>query len=208
MSLDSYYAPIGRGESQLTEKRSRFLGFCLPASSEDEAKAQIAETRAKFSDARHVVWAYILPDGTSRASDDGEPQGTAGAPLSEQLRRAELRGAIVLVVRYFGGILLGPGGLRRAYSEAAASAVEDAPKQTVRQMAQYSVSVPYSAQALIKNAVLSHGGTVSACDYGENVKIAALFSEENPEGFLAAVRDATNGASEAVFCGISAVSEA
>ncbi|MDR0813773.1 MAG: YigZ family protein [Oscillospiraceae bacterium] len=207
MSLDSYYAPAGRGESQLTEKRSRFLGFCLPAQSEDAAKAQIESTRAKFSNARHVVWAYVLPDGTVRSSDDGEPQGTAGQPLSEQLRHAELRGAIILVARYFGGILLGPGGLRRAYSETAASAVAAAPKMRVRQMAQYRVVVPYGAQALIKNAVTLHGGTVSACDYGENVDITALFPEENPEEFLAAVRDATNGASQAVFYGISAVSE-
>ena len=112
--MTEYYIPTGPGEAEFTEKRSRFLGHVRRVESEEEAKAFIAEMKKKYYDARHNCWCYIIRDGAERYSDDGEPQGTAGIPMLEVFRREGLCNVVCVVTRYFGGVLLGAGGLLRA----------------------------------------------------------------------------------------------
>lgn len=114
--MDSYRIPTGNGASEYVEKRSRFLGLVQPVSSEDEAREIIAACKKQYHDARHNCWCYLLRDGTERYSDDGEPQGTAGIPMLEVFRRAGVTNVVCVVTRYFGGVLLGTGGLLRAYT--------------------------------------------------------------------------------------------
>ena len=118
--------PAGDGESLYTEKRSQFLGHVRKVSTEDEARAFIAEVKKNNRDARHNCWAYIIDQNTFRYSDDGEPQGTAGIPMLEVLRREGVSECVCVVTRYFGGVLLGAGGLLRAYTKACKDALDDA----------------------------------------------------------------------------------
>jgi uncharacterized YigZ family protein len=117
--MTEYFVPTGAGESEYVEKRSRFLGHLRPVESEDEARAFIAEMKKTYYDARHNCWCYLLKDGPERYSDDGEPQGTAGIPMLEVFRREGVTNLVCVVTRYFGGVLLGAGGLFRAYTKCA-----------------------------------------------------------------------------------------
>lgn len=125
---DTYKTILDRSESTFTEKRSKFIGFAIPIKSVDEVKGILDEYRKKFYDARHVCWAYMLGADRDdfRSNDDGEPSGTAGKPILGQINSNELTDIMVLVVRYFGGIKLGTGGLIVAYREAAALAIAEA----------------------------------------------------------------------------------
>ncbi len=115
------------GTDFFTEKKSKFIGYCKPVKTEEEAKAFIAEIKANHKDANHNVWAYNLRDsGIMRYSDDGEPQGTAGIPMLEVMKKSGIIDAVIVVTRYFGGIMLGGGGLLRAYSHGASIAIKSA----------------------------------------------------------------------------------
>lgn len=119
------YRIIREGRSDITEKKSRFLGFAIPVGNDGEAMEHIASIRKKHYDARHVCYAYQTA-GMTRSSDDGEPQGTAGRPILDVITHSGVDGILVAVVRYFGGVLLGTGGLVRAYQQAASDAVDSA----------------------------------------------------------------------------------
>lgn len=125
---DLYKTITKPAEGYITEKKSKFLSFAFPVTTADEVKEIVDEYRKKYYDARHVCWAYML--GTERedfrANDDGEPSGTAGRPILGQINSYELTNVLVLVVRYFGGTLLGTGGLVKAYKEAAEDAIKNA----------------------------------------------------------------------------------
>lgn len=154
MNNDSYLTVATPGEGNFTEKRSRFLAFALHVENEEEAKRHLAELRKKYYDARHVCYAYALgPDGTlTRSSDDGEPSGSAGKPLLGQLRSFGVTFTLVAVVRYFGGVKLGTGGLAVAYKTAAADALTAATLEERLVMTAFRISVPYAAA----DAVLRH----------------------------------------------------
>ena len=127
--MDDIYKTITKpAEGYLTEKKSKFLSFIYSVDSVDEAMELIEEYRKKYYNARHVCWAYMIgPDREEfRFNDDGEPSGTAGKPILGQINSFELTNVLILVVRYFGGTLLGTGGLIRAYKEAAANAISNA----------------------------------------------------------------------------------
>ena len=124
---EEYYTVSAKAVGDLTEKRSRFIATVLPVHSQEEAAAYIDALRTKYWDARHNVYAYTLLDGQiKRYSDDGEPSGTAGVPVLNVLEKLNLQDTLVVVTRYFGGILLGTGGLVRAYSQTAKIGVENA----------------------------------------------------------------------------------
>ena len=142
--MDSYRIPTKSGASEYVDKRSRFLGLVRPVGSEDEARTIIAACKKQYHDARHNCWCYLLRDGTERYSDDGEPQGTAGIPMLEVFRRAGVTNVVCVVTRYFGGVLLGTGGLLRAYTAAAADALADAGISEVRRWLACEVSTPYA----------------------------------------------------------------
>lgn len=191
--MDSYRIPTGNGASEYVEKRSRFLGLVQPVSSEDEAREIIAACKKQYHDARHNCWCYLLRDGTERYSDDGEPQGTAGIPMLEVFRRAGVTNAVCVVTRYFGGVLLGTGGLLRAYTAAAADALADAGISVVRRWLACEVSTPYALYEPVRAAVAALGGVVQETQYAADVTVCALLPEEAGEAFAAQVRDLTAG---------------
>ena len=123
--MTEYYLPTGYGTSEFVEKKSRFIGEVWRISTEEEARQRVAEVKKKYHDARHSCWCYLLRDGTVRYSDDGEPQGTAGQPMLEVFSREGITDCVCIVTRYFGGILLGTGGLARAYTKGAKDALQN-----------------------------------------------------------------------------------
>ena len=124
---DSYLVPAGYGEGLYEDRRSKFIGEIFPVETPEEAIARIGEVKAKYRDARHHCYAYIIREGNyMRYSDDGEPQGTAGMPMLDVLRRENITNVCCVVTRYFGGVLLGTGGLVRAYTKSAQLGLEAA----------------------------------------------------------------------------------
>ena len=148
--MAEYYIPTGPGEAEFVEKRSSFLGHVRLVETEDEARAFISEMKKKYHDARHNCWCYIIKDGPERYSDDGEPQGTAGIPMLEVMRREGVCNIVCVVTRYFGGILLGAGGLLRAYTKSAKDALDAAGISVVRRWVEADVPCSYSQMEKLK----------------------------------------------------------
>ena len=144
---DTYRTIEQRSEATFTEKRSKFIGFVIPIKAVDEVKEIVDEFKKKYYDARHVCWAYMIgSDRTEfRSNDDGEPSGTAGKPILGQINSNELTDVLVIVVRYFGGIKLGTGGLIVAYREAAALAIAEAEivEKTVDMQTSFKFEYPF-----------------------------------------------------------------
>ena len=130
--------------AELTEKKSKFIATLIKINSEEEIPKKIAEVQKKYRDAKHYVFAYRLSSGKERFSDDGEPSGTAGVPILELLRGEKLQNVLVVVTRYFGGILLGTGGLVKAYSTAAKEAIACAERVCMKLCNEYQVEVDYN----------------------------------------------------------------
>ena len=151
--MDSYRIPTKSGASEYVDKRSRFLGLVQPVGSEDEARAVIAACKKQYHDARHNCWCYLLRDGTERYSDDGEPQGTAGIPMLEVLKREGVTNVVCVVTRYFGGVLLGTGGLLRAYTKSAKDALDAAGVCVVRRWVKAEIACSYAMLERLKIAV-------------------------------------------------------
>ena len=130
--MDEYLVPTAFGEDEFIEKKSRFIGRCWPVETEEEALEKIAAMKKQHYDATHNCWAYIIKDGGMRFSDDGEPGGTAGNPMMQVLQREQIYNVVCVVTRYFGGVLLGAGGLVRAYTKGAKIAIDAAGKSMKR----------------------------------------------------------------------------
>lgn len=196
-----FFAPSKAGEAELLEKRSRFIGRVFPIADENEAKQVIERVRTQFHDARHNPWCYLLPDGSGRASDDGEPSGTSGPPMLELLRHENIRGAAVVVTRYFGGVLLGPGGLIRAYTSAAKAALESTSPVLMVTKTRVITSASYAHAPKIRHEVTACGGIEERAEYAEDVLISALFSAEDAERFCKIVTEITAGGVSPVISG-------
>ena len=191
--MTEYCVPTAPGEASFVEKRSEFLGHVRPVESEDEARAFIAEMKKKYYDARHNCWCYIIKDGAERYSDDGEPQGTAGIPMLEVFRREGVCNVVCVVTRYFGGILLGAGGLLRAYTKSAKDALDAAGISVVRRGVETELDCSYAAAEKLKQEIAAYGGIVAGLDYGAAVTIRAYVPEELAEGFKAKIFDVSAG---------------
>lgn len=167
--MDTYLTINALSQSQLTEKRSRFLAFALPIRSEEEAKHYVAQYKKKFYDARHVCYAYIVGDdgGTTRANDDGEPSGTAGRPILGQLQSHGLTYVLGIVVRYFGGVKLGTGPLGVAYKTVICEALDMAEKKECIMTSQFSVSIPYADADCAMRFIREGGGNIIQRDFDE-----------------------------------------
>ena len=195
--MKEYYIPTGPGEAELVEKRSRFIGQVWRVSSEEEARARIEEVRKRHYDARHHCWCYRLREGgVERYSDDGEPQGTAGQPMLNVFQREEVADVVCVVTRYFGGILLGAGGLVRAYTQGAKDALDAAGLSVVRRWMSGELACTYAQFESMRREVLSFGGAVEETDYGADVVLSVLLPEERTEEFAARVLDLTAGTAE------------
>ena len=163
------------------------------AESEDEARAFIADMKKKYYDARHNCWCYSIKDGPERYSDDGEPQGSAGIPMLEVLRRQGVTNAVCVVTRYFGGVLLGTGGLLRAYTKSTADALEAAGISAVRRWVETELPCSYAQLERMKQEAAAAGGIVEDVEYGSGVTLRVLVPEEQSESFAARIFDRTAG---------------
>ena len=200
--MTEYYIPTGHSETELAEKRSRFIGQVWRVSSEEEARARIEETKKKHYDARHNCWCYrIRAGGVERYSDDGEPQGTAGQPMLNVFQREDVTDVACVVTRYFGGVLLGAGGLVRAYTQSAKDALDAAGISVVRRWVAMEVPCTYAQFESMRREVTSFDGVVERVDYGADVLLSALLPEEKAQTFAARVLDVTAGAVEVLEAG-------
>lgn len=187
------------GEDEFVEKRSRFIGYCKPIKTQDEATEFINEIRSKHWDATHNVYAYILSDGQiMRYSDDGEPQGTAGVPVLDVIKKMGIVDVVVVVTRYFGGIMLGAGGLVRAYSHGASIALAAASPVTMRLCKECSVMCTYNQYGKVSSLIPGVGGVIDDSDFGEGVEIFFHIPEEDFGKLNKDLADATSGEVQAV----------
>ena len=200
--MTEYYIPTGHGDAELVEKRSRFIGQVWRVSSEEEARARIEETRKRYYDARHHCWCYrIREGGAERYSDDGEPQGTAGQPMLNVFQRERITDTVCVVTRYFGGILLGAGGLVRAYGKSAKDALDAAGVSVVRRWVAMEVPCTYAQFEEVRREVFHHGGVEEQVDYGADVLLSVLIPEERAGQFAAHLLDASAGTIEVLQAG-------
>lgn len=191
--MEQLWIPAGEGNSEYIEKKSRFLGLVLPVTTEAEARAQLEAVKKREYDARHNCWAYVLHTGQKRYSDDGEPQGTAGQPMLNVFQREGVENVVCVVTRYFGGVLLGAGGLTRAYAKSAKDALDAAGKARMRLWSAVTVDCPYPMLERLKLLAAAHGGTVEGTDFGAAVSIRILLPQENAAGFDAALTELSAG---------------
>ena len=199
--MEEYLVPTGFGEDAFIEKKSRFIGRIWPVESEEEALARIQEMKKQHYDATHNCWAYIIRDGAVRFSDDGEPGGTAGMPMLQVLQREGLFNCVCVVTRYFGGILLGAGGLVRAYTKGAKIAVDAAGKSMKRVWTVLYVPCPYSYYERVKLEVAAFGGIIRDTQFGAEVELEILTPQPKAQAFLDRILDMTSGTVEGMEIG-------
>ena len=180
-------------QDQFVEKRSRFIGYACPVQTEQEALDFIASKKSEHWDASHNVYAYILRDGTMRFSDDGEPQGTAGMPVLDVLRKSGVTDVVTVATRYFGGILLGGGGLVRAYSHTASIALQAAQIITMRECLLLSLTCDYGQYGRVASLVPECGGVTDDTAFEEKVTVKFHLAPELLGTFRKKLADATNG---------------
>ena len=182
---------------EFEDRRSRFIAQLVHVGGEKDADAFIAEVRARHHDARHNVPAWILSDGRERCSDDGEPSRTSGMPTLEVLRGAGLADVCCVVTRYFGGTLLGPGGLVRAYTTATQAAVAAAEKNgaivEMTLVTPVTVQLPYALYDRVTRLVADCGGKVTDSLFAEDVQLSLVFRAGDETPFVAAARELANG---------------
>lgn len=179
-------------ETEYVVNRSRFIGRCFPVTDEAEALSILERIRKAHWDATHNCFAYILRSGAARYSDDGEPQGTAGLPMMEVLKKRGVTDLLVVSTRYFGGILLGAGGLVRAYTRSASDAVEAAGLVSMEPCTTFSVQLPYPYRNAVWS-VFECFGTVGATDYGAEITAEFRCRSVDTDAFLKALSDRTEG---------------
>lgn len=192
--MTSFKIPAHDGIDEFVEKRSRFIGTVRYTKTEDEALAFIAEQNEKHKSATHNVYAYSIRDNNiMRYSDNGEPQGTAGMPVLDVFRKEEVFDFCCVVTRYFGGTLLGAGGLVRAYSHAAKIALDAAGIAVMRLWTDGKLSVPYNLFEIVQKELISLGARIQATDYGAEVTVSYLLPTEEFDIVAARIFDITAG---------------
>lgn len=185
----------GYGESFYEVKKSKFIGYCKPVLTAEEANGFVDEIRKKHSDARHNVYAWILKKeiGLQKYSDDGEPSGTAGLPVMSVLTKNDIADCVIVVTRYFGGILLGKGGLVRAYTKAAALALKEAGPKIMEMCSVFNMHVDYSMYDKIVFEMKAKGYHISNTEYGEDISIDVRIPVDREEEFKAFIIDVSSG---------------
>ncbi|WP_369282610.1 YigZ family protein [Oscillibacter sp. GMB15532] len=193
--MDEYLVPFADGASEFTEKRSRFISRLWRTKTEEAARAHIEETKKQHYDARHNCWCYSIREGgIVRYSDDGEPQGTAGQPMLNVFQREGMTDFCCVVTRYFGGVLLGAGGLTRAYSKGAKDALDNSGVSRVSLWTLWEVPCPYPLLERIKLELGAAGAMVENADYGETVTLLAAFPQNGAEDFSSRLTELSAGA--------------
>ena len=191
---EEYFVPCEEAESEFTEKRSRFIGRVARVETEADARAYIETIKKRHYDARHNCWCYIVHEGNIvRYGDDGEPQGTAGQPMLNVFQREGVENVVCVVTRYFGGVLLGAGGLTRAYAKSAKDALDAAGKAKMTLWTRERVSVPYPLFERLTRLIDTHGGVTEGSDYGAEVSVTLRLPQTATETFDAALTELSNG---------------
>lgn len=177
------------------EKKSEFIARTYPVESEEEIASYIEAARKKYWDARHNCYAFVLGDNNeiTRCSDDGEPQGTAGKPILEVITKSDIHNCLVIVTRYFGGVLLGTGGLVRAYTQAAKEAVANSTLAKRIPGSRYLVECEYTSEGKIRYALTMLGADISKVDYTDKVNFLIVVEKEKSEEFIKKITEVTNG---------------
>ncbi len=189
-----------QGEAEFTEKRSRFIGYCAPVCSEQQALEFIAKIKNMHKTANHHVWAYNLrQDHLLRYTDDGEPSGTAGLPVLNVLERGRIVDAVIVVVRYFGGTLLGTGGLVRAYGEGASIAVHAAGVATMAPCCIYTLECGYGDYDRLERLLRDSGAAVTDSAFTDKVSLTVALAQEKGDKLCEDVRELTRGSSLPVY---------
>ena len=178
--------------SELIIKKSRFIGCVQPMSDRASAQAVVEQLRAEHPGAAHVCWA-LLAGGQSAAVDDGEPSGTAGRPMLDVLRHQDLEGVLATVVRYFGGVKLGAGGLVRAYTDSVAQALLKAEKVERQMMAELECTLPYAQEGLLRREVEAAGAELLEVSHGSQVIARLKMPQSVAADFVARLSDLTQG---------------
>ena len=192
--MTEYYIPTQHSQTELVEKRSRFLGQVWRVYSEEEARARIEEARKRYYDARHNCWCYrIREGGVERYSDDGEPQGTAGQPMLNVFQRESVTNVCCVVTRYFGGVLLGAGGLTRAYTKGAKDALAAVGISTMSLWTLWDVPCTYPLFERVKLEIIACGGVVRDTEYGADIRLRAAFPAGGAEQFVPRLTELSAG---------------
>ena len=195
--MEQYKVPLRETTAEFIEKRSRFISNIKPVSTEEEALSFLQSIRVKHREATHNVYAYRIKDNNiCRYSDDGEPSGTAAMPLLEAFVKQDVFDFCCVATRYFGGILLGAGGLVRAYARCGAAVLEASGTGLLREMALCAASLPYAQYENIKRMLISSGAEVTSEDFGEEVKLKLSLPSELLPSLKEKVMELTSGSVE------------
>ncbi len=196
-----YYTVSLGATAELTIKHSKFIAFCASVKDAEEADLFVRGIKKKYADATHAPYAYVLgaKGDQTRASDDGEPSGTSGAPILDAIKGAGLTFTAVVVVRYFGGIKLGTGGLTRAYGDSAVAALRETGKVAYEKCAVFSVACDYNAVSPVQNKVYGFSGVLLDTTYTDGALLLVAVPSERKDAFLSAVADVTSGRATVAF---------
>ena len=183
--MESYLTVFEENVSEFCEKRSRFIATLRHCETEEEAVAFLEEMRTKYWDAKHNVFGFNVEKGrTLRFSDDGEPHGTAGKPILDVIVGSGLTDIAIVVTRYFGGVLLGTGGLVRAYSKSAKDAIESAQIYEMIPSLEYETVCEYTDHSKLENLIVTCGGNIINTDFTDKVKLSYVFIKKDTDSFL------------------------
>ena len=190
--LESYLTIEEKVTAEIVEKKSKFIAVIIPVESENDAFSKLEEIKKEHRDARHNVFSYRIANGPERASDDGEPSGTAGVPILDILRGNKLQNVLVVVTRYFGGILLGTGGLVKAYTDSTKDALSKAKVIEKILQVKYEVTVPYSYNDKLTYFCKNNDYKIVETKFEENAILTIAVKNEFKEKFEKEVLDLTN----------------
>jgi uncharacterized YigZ family protein len=190
------YIPEGDSEIELTVRNSKFIGLAVPAEDPEQARNIIRETRKKYSDCTHVVYAFITGGNKSEIlgmSDDGEPKGTAGRPVMEVLKGRGIVNVLVMIVRYFGGTKLGTGGLVKAYGDCAKAVLSALKVRELVSRVDLSLNIPYRLQRSVTDAIGDAGGEVTDIKFADEIEIKASVPESGMDELRKRIEDISRG---------------
>ncbi len=203
MAEKIFRVPFETAESEFVEKRSRFIGHVWRVDSEEEAMALIKEMKSRYYDARHNCWCYRLGKNTARYSDDGEPQGTAGQPMLKVFERENVTNVCCVVTRYFGGVLLGAGGLTRAYSKSAKDTLSVAGAATMGEWMQAMLPCSYAMLERVKLEIAALDGRIDNISYGADITLELSVPLEKKSALQQRLTELSAGSLELIELGSS-----
>lgn len=191
--MEAFKTVFKEAENEITEKKSRFIAHIKPVQTEEEAMEYINGIKTKYWDARHNVYAYVLGSNLQKYSDDGEPQGTGGMPTLQVIKNFDLQNVVIVITRYFGGVLLGASGLARAYGRCAKEGLLASQIVTKMYCKRVELSINYSQLGRVQSEVYNLGYILSDTVYEDDVKVNVLVPQEELDKFKKAINDVLSG---------------